>query len=260
MTGAINQYQALINSLFELGEDLLKNCGQLTEVQHKSDGSPLTEIDLFSNNQITHLLHNSSSLPILSEEKKVPFEERKHWQQFWMIDPLDGTKAYIKGKNDFTVNISLIENGRPILAFILVPAYKELYYAKLGHGAFVIYQNHEPIQLPLLKRKKMALFRSESHEGDEMLKFQSMNPQLEDIPLSSALKFCEVAKSGPACYVRFAGSSEWDVAAGDLIVTESGGKMVSFQDKKQFQYNSDSLRNPPFIALSHGCELSQLIC
>lgn len=258
MTGEVEYRPLLTKCLFELGEILLQGYGKQNSIKQKLDHSPVTKMDLFSHHRLVQLLKSISDYPILSEEGVISFEERNAWERFWMIDPLDGTKAYIKGEGDFTINVALIEKGRPIESFILCPVRGELYCARRGHGAYLIFYDGKQIKLPLTRRKQMALFRSLSHEGVEMKKFQEKNPSLEDIPLSSAIKFGLVAREGPACYVRFAGSSEWDVAAGDLIVTEAGGEMFDLSHHRPLQYNSITLRNPKFIALSSGCRLSNL--
>lgn len=258
MTGDVDHLTLLIEPLFKLGETLVKGYGKALDIQSKEDLSPLTGMDLWSDRFLTEQLGAISPYPILSEEKKVPFEDRRCWERFWMTDPLDGTKAYIKGEGDFTVNIALIEKRRPIEAFILSPIQGKIYYAKRGSGVQLILRNGSRSRLMQIKREQPALFRSYSHEGEEMEKFRKMNPWIEDIPLSSAIKFCYVATNHPSCYLRFAGSSEWDIAAGDLIVSESGGSMIDIKPRQPLQYNSESLRSPSFIAFSNSCLLGEI--
>lgn len=251
MTGDIDHLALLIEPLFNLAEALLKGYGKVADFQKKEDFSPLIGMDLWSDNFLKEKLESISPHPILSEEKKIPFADRCNWERFWMVDPLDGTKAYMKGEGDFTVNLALIDKGRPIEAFILSPIQSKIYYAKQESGVHLISQNGSRSKLITIKREKPALFRSYSHEGEEMEEFLRKNPLMEDIPLSSAIKFCHVASNYPSCYLRFAGSSEWDIAAGDLIVSESGGSMVDLKYQRPLQYNSESLRSPSFIAISN---------
>jgi len=259
MTGDLDHLMLLIEPLFKLGEALLKGYGKANDIQSKEDLSPLTGMDLWSDQFLAEQLKAISPYPILSEEKNVPFEDRRFWERFWMIDPLDGTKAYIKGQGDFTVNIALIEKRRPIEAFILSPIQDKIYYAKRGSGTHLISRNNTRSKLMQIKRRQPALFRSYSHEGEEMEKFLMMNPYMEDIPLSSAIKFCHVATNDPSCYLRFAGSSEWDIAAGDLIVSESGGIMIDTKYRQPVQYNSEALRSPSFFAISNSSLLGEIL-
>lgn len=252
MIGEVDHLALLSGPLFILAEAMLKGYGKVADMQCKEDFSPLTGMDLWSDQFLKNQLKEISALPILSEESEVPYAQRCSWEQFWLIDPLDGTKAYIKGEGDFTVNLALIEKGRPIETFILSPIQNMIYYAKREHGVHLISRDGGCSKLIQRKRKKPALYRSYSHEGKEMEEFQRKNPLLEDIPLSSAIKFCYVALNCPSCYVRFAGSSEWDVAAGDLIVFESGGSMIDLKYQKPLNYNTESLRCPSFVAVSNN--------
>lgn len=254
MIGTEKYRSKLVDPLFELGEILLKSYGKVSGVTAKEDFSPVTNRDLFSHQFLSEQLRSLSNNPILSEEACISFEERVNWEQFWIVDPLDGTKAYIKGQGDFTVNIALINHGRPIEAFILSPIRGELYYAKYGCGAYLVTKDGKESTLPVKRGDQTVLFTSESHEGAEMDRFVQKHPTIEKIPMSSAIKFGLVAESDAAFYLRFAGCSEWDIAAGDLIVSEAGGGLINIGSKKPMKYNSPSLRVPPFIAFSGGIE------
>ncbi|MCB9092558.1 MAG: 3'(2'),5'-bisphosphate nucleotidase CysQ [Halobacteriovoraceae bacterium] len=247
---------------FDLGDHLLKSYGKVGVKKIKEDLSPFTEMDLFSHRFLVSYLKKILDLPVLSEEKTTTYKIRKSWDRFWMIDPLDGTKAYIKGVGDFTVNICLIEKNRPIEALILSPTRQEIYYAKKGGGSHLISRNQSVLRLPKTFKRKLSIFHSHTHEGESLKKLLSKSHSHYSIPLSSAIKFCLVAKNDPSSYLRLAGSSEWDVAAGDLIVREAGGIVFSIRSniKKKLPliYNKSNLRNPPFIALSRSCSLKAI--
>lgn len=258
MIGEVESFAMLMNPLLELGAVLMEKYGKAQAIHEKTDQSPVTKMDLFAHHRIFQHLKKNSKYPVVSEESFVSYEERRHWSRFWLVDPLDGTKAYIKGKGDFTINIALIENGRPIEAIIFSPSRREFYFAKLGLGAYVLSSSGKETKLPCVQREQPALFRSSSHEGEMLNQLQIQNPHFQPIPLSSAIKFCLVAKEDPACYLRFAGSSEWDVAAGDLIVSESGGEMVAIHDQRTLRYNTEAMRPPSFIAFSKSLRKESL--
>lgn len=247
-----------LKRLFSLGDQLLEGYGKTCLTTVKGDHSPVTEMDLFSHHFLITFLKEIEDLPILSEESIVPYEERQSWKRFWMIDPLDGTKAYIKGKGDFTINVALIENNSPIEGWILSPIRKVIYYAKKGQGVWRGAPDGELERFACCSQKEISLFHSHSHEGQELEEILSRFSSRQRVPLSSAIKFCLVAERDPSCYIRYAGSSEWDIAAGDLIVAESGGSLRSLEDGSNLRYNTPTLRNPPFIALSQSCQDLQL--
>ncbi|MFZ3053830.1 MAG: 3'(2'),5'-bisphosphate nucleotidase CysQ [Sulfuricurvum sp.] len=221
-------------------------------VEYKDDKSPLTEADQKANDIIVDSLNALSvQFPILSEEgKMIPFEERKEWEYFWMVDPLDGTKEFIKKNDEFTVNIALIYNGTPVLGVVYAPALNEMYWAKQGDGAF-----KNKVRLPLLENespeKILTVVASKSHLSEEteicIAELRETTKELLFISKGSSLKLCMVAEGSADIYPRLAPTMEWDTAAADAIVREA--KKMTFEHLKDtaLLYNKENLLNPWFI-------------
>ena len=231
----------------------------------KSDGSPLTLADKISNSIITEGLKSISNLPIISEEtEKIPYKIRKEWKKFWLVDPLDGTKEFIKKNGEFTINIALIEDGKPILGVVYAPA-KELLYFASAEGAFKR-NNTKILKLQLGQNKniefnKIRVVVSRSHLDEQTLKFLSYlkdktGKDIEQISIGSSLKICYIAEEKADIYPRFAPTMEWDTAAAHAILNFSGGKLVpinrnfSISKDSDLRYNKEILKNPPFIAFN----------
>ena len=230
----------------------------------KKDKSPLTEADLASNNHIINsLIQIDSAIPILTEESFIEWNTRKHWSKYWLIDPLDGTKEFIKHNGEFTVNIALIENNQPILGVIYAPQYASLYYAIKNKGAFKIDSKKNIISLNSSKKLKankknktdhILIFGSRSHSGNKFDSWISKNfTSYELIKKGSSIKFCEIAEGIVDIYPRFGPTSEWDTAAGHIILEESGGSLKTTDHKKILYNKKESVINPPFVA---SCNLS----
>lgn len=231
------------------------------EIQSKDDQSPLTIADKRAHKAIQALL-DETSIPVLSEEgKHTDFEERSHWNRLWIVDPLDGTKEFIKRNGEFTVNIALIENGSPVLGVIYVPVEGTLYYGIEGQGAMRIsdvkdlqldrddvYNRGEklPCEFPNVYR----VVGSRSHMSPETEAFidelKKTHPDIEIVSKGSSLKICMVAEGEAAVYPRHAPTMEWDTAAGHAIVRAMGGKMVIAGTNQELQYNKSNLLNPHF--------------
>lgn len=219
-------------------------------VDHKSDDSPLTKADLASHKVIVHGLENlTPDIPVLSEESaKIPFEERKTWSKYWLVDPLDGTKEFIKRNGEFTVNIALIENGKSILSCVYVPVTKVSYTAAVGIGVFKR-ENGKKSSISVMKnsRFKPTIVGSRSHMSDDVKEYLERLGQHELVSMGSSLKFCLVAEGKADLYPRLGLTSEWDTAAAQCIVEQAGGHVVTL-DGEPLQYNSkDSLLNPHFM-------------
>lgn len=219
-------------------------------IDYKNDNSPLTLADKESNVIIEKGLSSISSFPILSEEgKEIAWEERKNWDCFWLVDPLDGTKEFIKKNGQFTVNIALIISGKPVLGVIGAPVLGSIYYAKKGEGAY----KKEASGVRKLKTEKKEAdwisVGSSSHSSEEEVNLLKRYPVKENIAIGSSLKFCLLAEGKADIYYRFGPTMEWDTAAGQAILEISGGKMVN--DKKEdFTYNKSSLINSSFLCLA----------
>ena len=214
------------------------------DVKYKKDDSPVTEADIVSNKIIIEALQAFSDTPILSEETEVAYEERKNWDKFWLVDPLDGTKDFLVKNNQFTVNIALIEDKKPILGVVLIPAEGLCYWAEKGKGSF---KNGEKIYN---KSKRTELIGSDSnfHSTEETKAFYAKY-NVENIKrYGSALKFCKLAEGEIDLYARLNGTMEWDTGAGHIIMNEAGCKIIDVETKKEIIYNKENLRNNHFIA------------
>ncbi len=233
-------------------------------VEMKSDNSPLTIADRDANAVImVHL--SKTEIPVLSEEDEapIPFETRKSWTQCWIVDPLDGTKEFIKRNGEFTVNIALVENGIPIFGVIYTPAQDVLHYSVPGQGAFrcegAVNANAEQtidscaVQLPCAKLPEaFTIVGSRSHSSPEteayVAELQKKYGQVEFKASGSSLKFCLVAEGQAHAYPRFAPTMEWDTAAGHAILVAAGGKVVVWPSAVPLVYNREQLLNSWFLA------------
>lgn len=219
-------------------------------VEIKSDNSPLTRADLAAHNIIVAELKTiTPHLPILSEESaEIPYEERKTWEKYWLVDPLDGTKEFIKRNGEFTVNIALIEKGSPILSVVYVPVQDIAYTAAKGYGAF---KKVNDIRAQIYTRKpareKAVVVGSRSHVSQAVQDYLSQLGEHEMIAMGSSLKFCIVAEGKADLYPRLGLTSEWDTAAAQCIVEQAGGRVVTLDNESLTYNNKDSLLNPHFM-------------
>lgn len=221
------------------------------ETERKEDNSPLTLADRRAHNVINDHL-KQTFIPVLSEEgADIPFDERKHWERFWLVDPLDGTKEFLKRNGEFTVNIALVEHNQPVIGVVALPVTGEVYYAMTGEGAFL--QNGDTLT-PLPRRKPadirqegLRVVASRSHMNEDTRGFidQLAHPTL--VSAGSSLKFIAVAKGEADLYPRYIPCMEWDTAAADVIVQEVGLQTVDVVSRKPLLYNKESLLNPYFI-------------
>jgi 3'(2'), 5'-bisphosphate nucleotidase len=242
----------LIDVSREAGRAILEVYDTAFAVEQKEDKSPLTLADKRAHDIINERLKKIGSYPVLSEEgKDIPYGERQAWEQFWLVDPLDGTKEFIKKKGDFTVNIALIRRGRPVLGVIYVPVTGVLYHAVLGEGSFKL-EGGKKSRLPLNgDRRGLTLVGSRSHVTKELEDYyQRMKDkygELEIISTGSSLKFCMVAEGQADVYPRLGPTMEWDTAAGQIIVEEAGGQVAEYETRKPLHYNKENLLNPFFL-------------
>lgn len=233
-------------------------------VELKSDNSPLTQADEKSHLEITKALENTE-FSILSEEgASIAFEDRKNWEYFWMVDPLDGTKEFVKRNGEFTVNIALIHKAKAILGVIYVPVKDELYFGAEGIGSYKIegfskLNNNSSIQdwfgqgqkLPLKHDRLYTVVGSRSHMSTETEEFiqnkKNEVGEIDIISVGSSLKLCMVAEGKADVYPRFAPTMEWDTAAGQAIVEAMGGSVINWESKQNMQYNKENLLNSWFL-------------
>jgi 3'(2'), 5'-bisphosphate nucleotidase len=251
----------IVNAALEAGKEILQVYSSSFSVESKKDKSPLTEADKRAHAVITKALEGTK-IPILSEEGLLPeFEKRKNWKQFWMVDPLDGTKEFVNRNGEFTVNIALIENGKPTMGVIYIPITKEIYFA--DDLAYKIDTFSEPvtsltqllkkaIQLPLKQcRKDYVILGSRSHMNQETKDFINiLKEKHNDVTLlskGSSLKFCVIAEGSADCYPRFGPTMEWDTAAGHAIINATGAEVINMETNNPLFYNKKNLLNPPFL-------------
>ncbi len=240
------------------GDEILQIYNDKIEVVQKKDLSPLTKADIASNKIILRSLEAiDNSIPVLSEESLVNWNERKKWNKYWLVDPLDGTKEFIKKNGEFTVNIALIENNKPILGVIYVPTKSTLYFAQQNFGSFKINITSELKSLDGAKKIFVSnqkiiqrVIGSRSHSNQDFDEWVKNNfPNSLIIQAGSSYKFCLIAEGSADIYPRFGPTSEWDIAAGHIIVNEAGGELRKF-DNTDINYNTkEDLLNPHFYAI-----------
>lgn len=229
-------------------------------IEYKSDDSPLTKADLASNRAIMQIL-TKSGLPILSEEgRSIIFEERKDWDQLWIVDPLDGTKEFVKRNGEFTVNIALIRKGEIIGGVVFTPVSGELFFAAEGLGSFKINTNtflpleqllSNAVKLPAARTKVYTIVASRSHLSPETTDFinacKEKYGEIEILSRGSSLKLCMVAEGKANCYPRYAPTMEWDTAAGHAICKFAGKTVLDYKTQQEMRYNRPELLNNWFI-------------
>ena len=224
------------------------------DIQIKTDNSPVTEADKKANTIISNKLNQlTPDIPILSEEgRNIPFSERENWTSFWLIDPLDGTKEFIKKNDEFTVNIALIENGRPIFGVVYAPALDLLYWGEVGEGAYKKSGDSAEVKINILVElnSPVLVAGSRSHPSERMNAFMGQFKESEVRPMGSSLKVCLVADGSVHLYPRLGPTMEWDTGAAHAILKASGGEAIIHGTNEPLRYNKENLLNPEFIASS----------
>ena len=251
----------IVNISVDAGEVILNYYNENVDVIYKDDESPLTKADLASHKIITDSIKKiTPDIPILSEEELIDWKIRKKWNKYWLIDPLDGTKEFIKKNDEFTVNIALIENNRPILGVIYTPALNELFYSIKNFGSYKIFtkkklntlKEAKRISINKKKSNKVKIVGSRSHSNSILEKWVNKNfNEFDILQKGSALKFCLIAEGSADIYPRFGPTSEWDIAAGHIILEEAGGKLKSIDNKEILYNEKENILNPDFFAYSN---------
>ncbi len=231
----------------EAGVLVMTHYRKAVHTDFKEDLSPVTEADLAASRCIRNALAESG-LPVLCEEKVIDYAERQTWNRFWLVDPLDGTKEFLNANGQFTVNIALIENGRPTLGVVHAPALNLLAWAVEGQGAYL--QSEEGESKLAARSNGRVGMQSNSHPSSRVDQFYSNNGVAKTESLGAALKFIRIAQGAASLYARFTGSKEWDTAAGQIILLEAGGWMLEPKSRKPLAYNKADLRNQDFVI---GC-------
>lgn len=245
----------LLNAVISIAEqagaailDIYQKDSAAFNITGKADNSPLTAADLASHQLIVNALQAlTPELPILSEEAAdISWDIRKTWQRYWLVDPLDGTKEFIKRNGEFTVNIALIEDGEPVLGVIYAPVLNKTYFAAKGEGAFVkTADTTKPIQVAKAG-SSVRIVGSRSHPSPELAGYLAQFVKHDMVPVGSSLKFCLVAEGSADVYPRFGPTMQWDTGAGHIIALEAGAT-VSFDGISRQVYQRENLRNPNFI-------------
>lgn len=244
------------------------------EVTYKADDSPLTRADMLSHNLLVNGLEKIG-YPVISEEGDPElYNKRLDWPRYWLVDPLDGTKEFVKRNGEFTVNIALIENNKPVWGIIYAPVLLSLYAGIVGRGAWIwehaqlnCFKNTDFIQrrqlLPLRsKNKSLIVIGSKSYLSDSTKKFikrlERLEGNLEFISAGSSLKFCSIATGEADIYPRMDSIMEWDIGAGEAIVLAAGGIMVKWPEQTEIEFTASDMRSPCFVAVAPGRDGSRL--
>ena len=252
--------QDIVKIAKDAGKAIMKIYNQDFAVEYKADNTPLTIADQKANEIIVTSLNQlpvntllKQSIPILSEEgRSVPYNERKNWDYFWLIDPLDGTKEFVKRNGEFTINIALIYKDTPVLGVVYSPVLNVCYWAKSNEGAF-----KDGKKLPLKIKRQRDVYKivaSRSHMSSETKGFiEAIDTNKEKVIISigSSLKICLVAEGEANIYPRLGPTMEWDTAAAHAIVNESDGLFYKFKDQGNHYYNKENLLNDWFVVESN---------
>ena len=236
--------------------DIYNDNQKFKNISFKSDNTPLTLADDSSNDLICASLKTlTPKIPILSEEgKNIKFDERKKWEKFWLIDPLDGTKEFIKRNGEFTVNIALIDNGEPVLGVVHAPILDTTWYGSINLGSYKILQN-STFKINVIKSTNdstIKIVSSRSHANNP--KLDSYLSQFKDyqlIKMGSSIKICLVADGSAHYYPRFGPTMEWDTAAAHAVVKYAGGNIFNVESNTELEYNKTNLLNPEFLVDSN---------
>lgn len=244
--------EAVVALARRAGEAILEVYARDFAVQAKDDDSPLTQADLASHRIIVEGLQAlAPEIPVLSEEGAgIPWETRRGWERYWLVDPLDGTREFVKKNGEFTVNIALVEGHRPVLGVVYAPVFDYLLHAEAGQGAWLRTGGEDlalSVRAPATEPLRVAASRS--HLDERTAAFLERLGEAERFGLGSSLKFCRIAEGRVDVYPRFGPTSEWDTAAAQCVLEAAGGAVLRL-DGTPLDYNrKESLLNPDFIAL-----------
>lgn len=259
-----NHLKTIIEASIKAGEEILKIYKTDFDVEFKEDESPLTMADKNANDVIMSYL-SETGIPVLSEEgRSIAYEERKNWEELWIVDPLDGTKEFVKKNDEFTVNIALVRNNKPVLGVVYAPVLDELYFGDEKLGAYKLKNTYgisnnlneiieHSVKLPMaITKAYYGVVASRSHLTPETTEYideiRKEHNNIEIVSKGSSLKICMVAEGTADVYPRFAPTSEWDTAAGHAVVLASGGRIVQAgSPDDEVVYNKKNILNPWFI-------------
>jgi 3'(2'), 5'-bisphosphate nucleotidase len=235
----------------QAGQEILKIYDSDFDVETKADDSPLTAADRASHELICASLGAlTPAIPVWSEESATkPLAERANWSEFWLVDPLDGTKEFIKRNGEFTVNIALIRGNEPVLGVVYVPVTRHCYFGYHGGGAFLAGDDGvpRPIAVSRETKKPIRVVGSRSHAGPSLQTYlDRLGPHVM-VPMGSSLKLCLVAAGEADIYPRLGLTSEWDTAAAQAVVESAGGKVVDLEGRRILYNTKEEVLNPFFL-------------
>lgn len=244
--------QNIIDLAKKAGEAIMEIYEKDFAVYDKSDASPLTEADLAAHHILVEGLERMTDYPVLSEESSEEVKkERLNWSEYWLIDPLDGTKEFVKKNGEFTVNVALIQQGKPTFGVVYAPALKSLYVGDINEGAYKQEDGKDPEKITVREKptqtRDYVIVGSRSHQSDEFKAFIQDYPDADIISMGSSLKLCLVAEGKADIYPRLGLTCEWDTAAAHAVVEAAGGQVLNAETGKPLQYNKENLLNPFFI-------------
>ncbi len=258
-----HQIQVLINGIQEASEIVMGFYGKNNlGIIQKPDDSPVTEADFASNSSLTDLLNREfPGIPVISEESpKPPWEERKNWDYFWILDPLDGTREFIARNDEFAINLALIHKSRPVFGLISIPAKRLIYSAIQGGGSWLYREGQSPVRLPFsdnpAQDNERVVLISRSHAGSAeeayigFLRDKGLFPRIQ--PAGSSYKHVLLAEGSAHLYPKLGICWEWDTAPGQIILEEAGGKITRTSDRQPLSYNKESFQNPDFVMWAPG--------
>jgi 3'(2'), 5'-bisphosphate nucleotidase len=235
------------------GAAIMAVYGRDIDVELKADQSPLTEADLRAHDVIrTGLAKLAPPLPLLSEESaEADLAERRSWSRYWLVDPLDGTKEFLKRNGEFTVNIALVDAGRAVLGAVYAPALARLYFGAVDHGAWRQDGDAEPVAIAVRRgpRAPLRVVGSRSHASPDVEVYLARLGPHEVVSMGSSLKICLVAEGAADVYPRFGPTSEWDTGAAQAILESAGGRMMDCGGRPLRYNTKDDLLNPHFLAV-----------
>jgi len=242
---------ALLELAREAGDAILAVYRSSFDVMEKGDKSPLTAADLASHRIICAGLERlAPGIPVLSEESAAEaYETRAGWRRYWLVDPLDGTREFVGRNGEFTVNIALIEHGRPVFGLVGVPAQDKVYWGVAGLGSWLAKGDEAPRAIcvrPAAPASGLTVVQSRSHPSPELTDYLAGIKVAEAVAVGSALKFCIVAEGHADLYPRLGPTMEWDTAAGHAVVAGAGGRVTTLEGEP-LQYNKENLLNPYFV-------------
>jgi 3'(2'), 5'-bisphosphate nucleotidase len=254
MQDATMHYSSLLPDLIKIADEASERVLHIYQsdfkVHFKEDDTPITAADLAANEIIVSGLRRiARDIPIVSEESaEVPWEERRHWRRFWLVDPIDGTKDFTQRSGEFTINIAMIEDGEPVMGVVTAPALKEAYWGVKGEGAYKRDRTGKARHIRVTEpRDSLRVVASKNHLNEDTRAFIAKLGPHETVQAGSSLKFCRIAEGHADIYPRLGPTSEWDTAAAHAVLLAAGGKVQTLEGEP-LKYGKEDVLNPWFIA------------